>query len=493
MALVDAIMPYLQEEERKRKEAEMMRPGATVEPAPAAEPLPALSEMTGVAAAPAATEAPVSLPVIPPSRPTLTTPAYPPPTWMPGSGKPKPQILPEVEESKVALSLAGINPAAKGDPVLANVEKPGMAHSMYMTGSREMQHGIDPEKHKGFGNRFKHALQGAGIGALTSIGDAWKNSGGRGSFQDLLGAGIGGAGAGGGLSAYNPKYADKLYDKLLLQPEIDREVEKDRINQAEAIKLKAGELGLDKLRADIASSQAELADMPEARQRLRDQNDLAKRRADLEERKFKYEQEGMDVTIDPERGIMYDRRTGKVLETFEPKRLTGRGSSTDLGYGSEGLNRYAKQVEDTLRSKFNTESIAQRSMEGDKGGLLRHLIAVSGGDPANKQDVERAEQMLNKWKTEYQNPDVTTMPSKQAENVMKAIAEAQKRFHDEKFQGAEDDLKRRVQAEIDRIQGGAGSASGGGGGGGGRTRPRKNVKGLGEPGMRPSEYEGRPL
>lgn len=80
------------------------------------------------------------------------------------------------------------------------------------------------EEHKGFWNRFKHALQGMGLGALSAIGSMDPND------PNPLGRALGGLIGGGVTGGWNPENADRLYNKVLVEPEAERARAKQLVN-----------------------------------------------------------------------------------------------------------------------------------------------------------------------------------------------------------------------------------------------------------------------
>lgn len=474
MALVDAILPYLEEEERKKKEA-ALQSGVTT--SAAEDPIATLPPESAPG-----NVSPYGGPRTDPGLPTGSAAKLPPApleVTPPGFRRPNLPPRPIERETAVPLSLAGVRPPpgaeAGSEFPMPESEAPSGAHSMYMERSRVMKHGQDPGAHKGFGNRIKHALQGAGIGALVSIGDAWRNSGGKAQIGDLLGGGIGGAAAGGGFSTWKPQTADELYDRLLLQPEIDREDEKSRIAKKEAIELKRGELGIDALASEIAKNKAELEEMPAVRQRIAEAHEISKGKHKLEQEKWAHEQKEKHAIIDQERGLVIDQRTGDIIREIGPsERKTGTGTAPDFGPGGTARDRYRKQVEDTIRSKENPDLMAIDSVKGDPSGTQRHLATLVGDD-ATAADIMTA------WKG-YQKrvePSEAWKEDKaHKEYVLRVVKQAQDALFKEKRDWHEQQLQQKVEAQLGLIDSVTPrpSGGGGGGGGGGRTRSRTALK-----------------
>src|SRR4249919_1656696 len=179
MALVDALAPYLMEEERRKQElaaqqdapltAEFARALIGRAPKPPVKPQdPSLPVPEPIAAEP-----PTLRPSAPnrdpnyeipdpaaaglPVEPRMETPEVPVPSYTPE---------PNLQMPDLSTAAQGQVTGGRTDP-----------YDQYMIEHQRL-HGA--QEHKGFGNRLKHALQGMGVGALSSIGDAWKNSGGRG-------------------------------------------------------------------------------------------------------------------------------------------------------------------------------------------------------------------------------------------------------------------------------------------------------------------------
>lgn len=108
------------------------------------------------------------------------------------------------------------------------------------------QHGMThgDEKHKGFWNRFKHVLQGAGMGAML---------GGQGGVGGILGGAITGA-VGGGV---RPKYVDSAYNNVFVRPQANQAMQRAAVQQ----KVEAEQA---KSNADIANIYSQIGDRTSA-------------------------------------------------------------------------------------------------------------------------------------------------------------------------------------------------------------------------------------
>jgi hypothetical protein len=472
MALVDALLPYLEEEERRKR---ML--AASEESTPVATPEFARA-LIGKGPKPPVKPAPGVTPPPPPEAiteepPTLRSRNYAVPEPALGAS---PVMTPEGE---AGLEAASVNPepnlqmpdfsGATAGPVTGGKAD---AYDQYMIENQRL-HGT--AEHKGWGNRFKHALQGAGIGALQSIGDAWKSSGGRGTFADLLGAGAGGAAGGGAAGAYSPKSIDSLYNRLYVEPEAQRQAEKARISQKEAVEQKKDELGLQKLAQDIEAAKVDLANAPDEAERKRQELKIKQKMLELDERRIVVS-ERPDYGYSAETGRSWNKTTGVGKQDLPPMPSTSTAGQPHYYPGSTDMQRVRQIAEEEIKAlpnnAGNVEWIAQTSADGDPGGVERKLAGMFLGD------ANLAKQTLEEWKN-YQKPAApltrppsTASPEEQAAyqekvkasvaggdsadrarraEVAKYVEEARKQLLDEKRRGAELNYRRMVEERVQQF------------------------------------------
>jgi len=416
-------------------------------------------------------------------------------------------------EGEAATAAASVNPepnlqmpdfsGATAGPVTGGKADP---YDQYMIENQRL-HGT--AEHKGWGNRFKHALQGAGIGALQSIGDAWKSSGGRGTFADLLGAGAGGAAGGGAAGAYSPKSIDSLYNRLYVEPEAQRQAEKARISQKEAVEQKKDELGLQKLAQDIEAAKVDLANAPDEAERKRQELKIKQKGLELDERRVAVsERADPDWHYEQTTGERWNSRTGAVEKVRDPYPKAPTGGPNYYP-GSTDLQRVKTLLEDEYRADpsgaGNVEQIATHSSDpkNDPGGIKRMLVAT-----AQAPTPEAADQLLGMWKdalrplvrppkpppgasaeqqAAYDAEDTRVRGilssdqslrdwNAQKEHALKAIAVAQAALKEEKKRGAQVSFDRTIMERLQEfLQRNYGGTPAGGGtppatGGGNRTQ-----------------------
>jgi hypothetical protein len=153
-----------------------------------------------------------------------------------------------------APATSATRPRTVTDPELEEARRyanttQGESRSRYYDAGKQYSYENDlthpDEKHKGFWNRLLHGLQGAGMGALASMG---QNQPGQ---EASLGRILGGAALGGLVGGVKPATADDMYNRMMVEPEAQRQLQKQMIQRGVEFERQKQDLTLEQLQGTL--------------------------------------------------------------------------------------------------------------------------------------------------------------------------------------------------------------------------------------------------
>jgi hypothetical protein len=196
-----------------------------------------------------------------------------------------------------------------------------------------------PDEHKGFWNRFKHALQGMGLGAMQAMSTADPRD------PNALMRALGGAIGGGATAGWNPENADRLYNRVLVDPEADRQRQKQLINQ--------------KIQMEKEEHQGKLLDQESLRQARAAQTSQGQAQTDINRRRI-----DLDERLDPEKiKVERERIAAQERERAATTAVARSNWSVPPGHtykDEQGNIRIAQMTPDQLNTAKGTGSNTQQ-------------------------------------------------------------------------------------------------------------------------------------